>query len=1135
MSRESNQDDKFSHHHHDTDDDNGEDGDDLSSEMLSGISTSESITMHSRAGTGGDNNNNENNNTIRTHKSKSKGKKLKKNFKKIIKIAKKPYSAIHSSSSSDKVMKEGSTTNSPLVPIAQIDPSSGTNNNSSHHKKKKKKKKKGKEYETQISDEDNENDDGADFISLVKYEKIKSALAEKSDLVDTLLSKIQLLEETIREKDEVIIRLQNIDILQQTIQEKNEIIHRLQLHDEVPENTFTKEFKSNAKLLNEIRKKKRELENFRTDFRLISSTDLSLDDGLTDEANDNNNNNENLFLNWKRHDTKIKKEDSARDERSTPQPIMSKSESAEIAKTKRLESSDLLHRLRKENAPAIKAAPKKKAAEPWKAVHTFLLPAFEKSVAERTLIRKALEENYVFENLRAASVETFIQAFENVQVHKDHVIMKQGNSVDYFYIVADGEVTIEKSDGKLKRGGPGTCIGETALLYSAARIPMVVAQSEPTQLFRVDQKTFRYTMRRTVKEANRKKMDLLKSIKILQDFDQEDLQRLCDNMVDKKFLPDEIVVSKEDTTAGAFYVVMSGSMKVTGLEDTDAQQEAQLLIKGDYFGEQALISNASPSANLIGVKKGYCFCIDTETFDKVLGNFSRVTTRSKDKALLSQVKLMKDAEFEDSLLKTLADVIVDEEYKAKEKIQEKGKLTVAALYLVREGSVTVSTKDFKQVIKAGQYFGADQLLADSRGEADRLGQMVSHYTAICDKDTVCGVLTLMECRLCMDTSTAFKPKTGEIPYDPREFLTIRRSEHRRVASFDDLSMDFMNERKRIRDFYKSLNTPIDLLPRDKILGEGQFGQVWKVTIGPENHRRDFALKIQDLSEAFHSDCLENIYREMKIISSLQHPFIVDLIDSKETDTDSYMLMTLCTGGELWNVIHKVHDDGSWESGVKEEDAKFYSLIVADTVAYMHRKNVLFRDLKPENVLIDADGYPNIIDFGFAKITTEKTFTLCGTPNYMAPEIILVSGHSVGADHWALGIMIYEMISGEHPFYYEGLDNSALFEVITKAEPYPCERASYEAKNLISGLLEKDPTQRLGVLAGKERDILKHKWFDDLDLNKLRNKQRYNSEDVNKKGLMISSDSTMVVAIGIKFQWCSDTRGDKIQIWTLMDV
>lgn len=447
-------------------------------------------------------------------KSKSKRKKLKKNFKKVLKIAKHPITSAIGATGQKKDQ---------VPPIDEISPFVDESTLQKGKKKKDKKRKKKKLEEFQSDDEDVEGD----FVSLVKYEKAKYALADKSDLVDTLFSKIQLLEETIREKDEVILRLQNIDILQRTIQEKNEIIHKLQLHDEVPKNTFTNEFKSNAKLLNEIRKKKRELENFRTDFRYISSG--SSGKIISDEnADEKQANSDNLFFYWKRQDNKI---NDATTDPDVELPVMSKSVSAEVAKTKRLESSDLLHRLRKEKTTV--SAPQKKAAEPWKAVHTFLLPVNEKSVAERTLIREALENNYVFENLNEASIGSFIQAFENVQVRKGHVLMKEGNTVDYFYIVADGQVATHKDDGKVKLSGPGTCIGESSLLYASARNSTVVANAEPTRLFRVDQKTFRYTMRRTVKAVNRKKMDLLKSIKVLQAFDPPDLQRLCDNMVGK--------------------------------------------------------------------------------------------------------------------------------------------------------------------------------------------------------------------------------------------------------------------------------------------------------------------------------------------------------------------------------------------------------------------------------------------------------------------------------------------------------------------------------------------------------------------------------------------------------------------------
>jgi len=318
---------------------------------------------------------------------------------------------------------------------------------------------------------------------------------------------------------------------------------------------------------------------------------------------------------------------------------------------------------------------------------------------------------------------------------------------------------------------------------------------------------------------------------------------------------------------------------------------------------------------------------------------------------------------------------------------------------------------------------------------------------------------------------------------------LRKAEYGSTDDLEKLSKGFVIERAAVLEFYQNCEKPIDELPRESVLGEGQFGQVWLTSLKDGEMQANFALKVQDLTDAYKNESLENIYWEVKILKDLRHPFIVDLIDSKETDKESLMLMTLYTGGDLWGILHRKGADGKLQSlCLKEDEAKFYSLIIADTLVYIHSKNVLFRDLKPENVLLDAFGYPNIIDFGFAKVTTENTFTLIGTPNYMAPEIILTSGHHAGADHWALGIMIYEMISGGHPFYYEGVSDAELFDLVTKTEAFPCEKASKEVQAILDGLLEKDPTKRLGVLAGKERDILSHIWFEGLDLGKLRKRE-----------------------------------------------
>jgi len=149
---------------------------------------------------------------------------------------------------------------------------------------------------------------------------------------------------------------------------------------------------------------------------------------------------------------------------------------------------------------------------------------------------------------------------------------------------------------------------------------------------------------------------------------------------------------------------------------------------------------------------------------------------------------------------------------------------------------------------------------------------------------------------------------------------------------------------------------------------------------------------------------------------------------------------------------------------------------------MHKKDYVYRDLKPENLLIGADGYLKITDFGFAKKVTSKTYTLCGTPEYLAPEIVSNKGHSKGVDWWCLGILIYEMLVSYTPFYHE--DYMQMYNKIARGKFKKAAHLLKNARDIISALLEVTPSKRLGVIKGGADLIKKHAWFKGFDWDKL---------------------------------------------------
>lgn len=152
--------------------------------------------------------------------------------------------------------------------------------------------------------------------------------------------------------------------------------------------------------------------------------------------------------------------------------------------------------------------------------------------------------------------------------------------------------------------------------------------------------------------------------------------------------------------------------------------------------------------------------------------------------------------------------------------------------------------------------------------------------------------------------------------------------------------------------------------------------------------------------------------------------------------------------------------------------------------------VLVLILKGENVLLDSDGYTVIIDLGFAKVIKDQTYTFCGTPLYLAPEIILQKGHDRGADHWSWGVLLYESIVGSTPFYEKSMDQMTLFKrVISGKFEFPSGNfMSTFSKDLIRRMLVVRRHDRLGSFAGGADDIKKHPWFKDIDWDRLANKQ-----------------------------------------------
>jgi len=247
-----------------------------------------------------------------------------------------------------------------------------------------------------------------------------------------------------------------------------------------------------------------------------------------------------------------------------------------------------------------------------------------------------------------------------------------------------------------------------------------------------------------------------------------------------------------------------------------------------------------------------------------------------------------------------------------------------------------------------------------------------------------------------------------------------------------------------------------------------------VTHPINNLENYFALKILGKAKILKLKQVEHIKQEKDILHRINHPFIVTLYAHFKDKDNLYMLMEYVIGGELFSQLRRVNR-------FSDETSRFYSAEIVLAFEYLHSMDIVYRDLKPENLLIDRDGHIKITDFGFAKEVPNRTYTLCGTPDYLAPEIIQSWGHSKPVDWWALGILIYEMLAGYPPFYDDSPTET--YKKILAGRFTFTKFFEPKARDLITRLLEPDRTKRLGCLKNGAADIKEHAWFKTVNWDK----------------------------------------------------
>ncbi|XP_061692156.1 cGMP-dependent protein kinase 2 isoform X4 [Syngnathoides biaculeatus] len=473
---------------------------------------------------------------------------------------------------------------------------------------------------------------------------------------------------------------------------------------------------------------------------------------------------------------------------------------------------------------------------------------------------------------------------------------------------------------------------------------------------------------------------------------------------------------------------------------------------------------------LAAVVKSHIWALDRQTFQAIMMRTAQAQ-HEEYFSFLRSVSLLQELP-EEKLAKIVDCLEVDYFQKGEYIIREGEDGNTFFIIAKGEVIVTQSTEGFAEpqqikTLGVGDYFGEKALISEELRSANIVCNENDTHCLVVDRDNFNQMVGTYE-----ELQAYLKEYVEEL---------CRNDERRNALPHSPLMESTeVQELRRLKERIVLLphNQPFQQLEVVATLGVGGFGRVELVKLKDED--TTFALKCIKKKHVVDTRQQEHIYSEKSILHQTNSAFIIRLFRTFRDTKYVYMLLEVCLGGELWTVLRDMNY-------FDEPTARFCIGCVLEAFDYLHKMGIIYRDLKPENLLLDAKGYVKMADFGFAKKIGlgKKTWTFCGTPEYVAPEVIMNKGHDFGADCWSLGILIFELLTGNPPF--GGSDPIKIYTMVL----YGIEKVDFPKRigrrpdDLIRRLCKQNPVERVGNKKNGIIDIKKHKWFQGFNWEGLR--------------------------------------------------
>eukprot|EP00931_Biecheleriopsis_adriatica_P115382 TRINITY_DN91183_c0_g1_i1.p1 TRINITY_DN91183_c0_g1~~TRINITY_DN91183_c0_g1_i1.p1 ORF type:complete len:784 (-),score=234.97 TRINITY_DN91183_c0_g1_i1:168-2477(-) len=688
-----------------------------------------------------------------------------------------------------------------------------------------------------------------------------------------------------------------------------------------------------------------------------------------------------------------------------------------------------------------------------------------------------LQKVQLFKRLPEDDLPALAKVGKNVTFDPEQAIINQGEEGKEFYVIKKGNADVKIDGKKVASLKTGDYFGENALLRTEPRNASIIATTKVVT-FRITRDDFtklglaeklEFAKRgavaggagvaAAVKPPTPKKDEdvqlIVKAVKsnvnlsTIAHLDDAHLKALADIMWLEDVPAGQAIIKEGDDSADYFYVVKSGCFAISkkgGAQSAESAQTGSTIAdvkEGGSFGELALMYFA-PRAATITAKE------DSSVWVTARQQFKDILLRANEDELKDHLNAIARCKVFDALKdnerKELASAMHEMSFSKNETIFEQGEKGTQ-FFLLIEGAVSVIKDGSEQIqleasTEKAQYFGEKALESNEPRTA----------TIKVISDTAKALWVDKE---------SFEMLLGSLTD-----LTKRGKDGNAVVKKAGAVAPTAGSGKRFG------NIKMKNFKKIGLLGCGGFGAVEMVE--DSTTKETYALKALSKGYVVKSGMQASVISEKNVQLMCDSDFIVKLYETYNSKEHLYFLLELALGGELYATYNKKNFWG------QEKHAKFYVAGTVFAFDHLHSKKILFRDLKPENLLLNEKGQVKLTDMGLAKVSPGKTYTTCGTPDYFAPEVISSKGQSPAVDWWTLGILTFELMSGHPPF-----ESATPMQIYTKVQKginkvaFP-KKLQGPVEKCVKGLCAANPTDRLPMKKGGVDNIKQADWFNDFD-------------------------------------------------------